>query len=392
MTPVQLDDFDFGGLRRFPDVQAPNLFASDASDRLILATAGESLAGLDDGRLTIVGDRYGALTLPAGAVFDATGIRVHQDTRSSELALQANAARLGGADRFRQLPLGPELFAGASVVLWQLPRSLNELTEAADLMARHVADDAVIFAGGRLKHMTLGMNDVLREFLGTVTAGLARQKSRVLTAREPRRPAGAPPYPKREFNSELGLWLCAHGATFAGTTLDIGTRYLLAFVPEMKADACHAVDLGCGSGAVAAVLASNRPNLHVTATDQSAAAVASAAATAETNSLAGRIDAVQDDAMAGFPDESAELVVLNPPFHVGASVHTGAALKLFDAAARVLTNGGELWTVFNNHLGYRNQLEQRVGHTEVRGRSAKFTVAVSIKNSSKHPTKYSSGG
>ncbi|MCZ2404375.1 methyltransferase [Paenarthrobacter sp. Z7-10] len=378
---AQLDDFDFNGLRRFPDVEAPNLFASDASDRLILATAAATLSALDDGRLAIMGDRYGALTLAAAAVFGATGIRVHQDGRSSELALRNNAARLGGAGSFRQLPLGPELFDGVSVVLWQLPRGLHELSEVADLMARHAGDDVQVFAGGRVKHMTPAMKELLRESFGTVTAGLARQKSRVLTAREPRRPAGPTRYPQREYNAELGLWICAHGATFAGTKLDIGSRYLLDFAAEMKPDAHRAIDLGCGSGVLAAALAARRPDLRVTATDQSAAAVASAKATAATNSLTGRIDVVHDDAMASFPDESAELIILNPPFHVGSSVHAGAALKLFDAAARVLSPGGELWTVFNNHLGYIGQLEQRVGRTEVRGRTAKFTVAVSTKSS-----------
>ena len=38
----------------------------------------------------------------------------------------------------------------------------------------------------------------------------------------------------------------------------------------------------------------------------------------------------------------------NPPFHLGGAVHAGAAMKLFDAAARVLAPGGELWTVFNS--------------------------------------------
>jgi len=58
-------------------------------------------------------------------------------------------------------------------------------------------------------------------------------------------------------------------------------------------------------------------------------------------------------------------------------VHAGAALKLFDAAGRVLRPGGELWTVFNSHLGYDKQLSRSVGPTTVVGRNARFTVTVS---------------
>ncbi|HEY8296385.1 MAG TPA: SAM-dependent methyltransferase, partial [Micrococcaceae bacterium] len=164
------DGFDFGSLRRFPDVEAPNLFASDASDRLILADAAVALEGLDDGGLAIVGDRYGALTLAAASLYGARDIRVHQDAMSSELALRNNAelreeaGLLGNAESpgqpavFRQLPLGEDMFSGAKVVLWQLPRGLDELAEVADQIARHAHPDVQVFAGGRLKHMTTSMN------------------------------------------------------------------------------------------------------------------------------------------------------------------------------------------------------------------------------------------
>jgi 16S rRNA (guanine1207-N2)-methyltransferase len=58
-------------------------------------------------------------------------------------------------------------------------------------------------------------------------------------------------------------------------------------------------------------------------------------------------------------------------------VHTGPALKLFRSTARVLRPGGELWTVYNTPLGYQGYLRAHVGPTEIAGRNAKFTVAVS---------------
>ena len=84
--------FDFAALRRFPDVEASNLFAVDASDRLILD---EAAASFPAERLVVIEDRYGALTLGAAALFGATGIRVHQDALSGEAALALNADKLG---------------------------------------------------------------------------------------------------------------------------------------------------------------------------------------------------------------------------------------------------------------------------------------------------------
>ena len=83
--------------------------------------------------------------------------------------------------------------------------------------------------------------------------------------------------------------------------------------------------------------------------------------------------------MSSLPAASAGLILLNPPFHLGASVHAGAGIKMFEAAARVLAPGGELWTVFNSHLHYVPALERLVGPTSVQGRNSKFTVSASVK-------------
>lgn len=380
----------FARLRRFPDVEAANLQAWDATDKLLLDTALEMhAAGMlrPGGRVTVVGDRYGALTLGAlksdalksGALESgAHTVRVHQDLITGERALRANAGALAIDAGFEQLPLGAGLLEGASLVLLQLPRSLAELEEIADAVARYAAPDVVLLAGGRVKHMSLGMNAVLARYFEDVQPQLARQKSRLLLARRPKPVPAAPPFPVTETNQELALAVCARGAVFAGTGLDIGTRFLLDFLPQMP-HAAHAIDLGCGTGILAAMYARANPAARVTATDRSAAAVDSALATARANGLAGRIDVLQDDAMSALPDASADLILLNPPFHLEAAVHAGAGIKLIEAAGRVLAPDGELWTVFNSHLHYRPALERLIGPTREVGRNPKFTVTASTR-------------
>jgi len=376
MTGEQLDTIDdrvLSGLRRWPDVEAPNLHAVDASDRLILDEAAAAIAESGPGEVVVIGDAYGALTIGAAAI-GATGIRVFQDSIVGERALAANAA---SAVDYVNLPLGAHLLRGARVVLMQLPRSLAELDELAAWIAS-AADPAVrVYAGGRIKHMTTAMNEVLARHFGRVDVTHARQKSRVLIASQPL--PSEPPMIAREFHTDLGIWVCATGATFAGTRIDIGTRALLAVLPTVAPDATTAADLGCGSGVVAAVLAQARPELAVLASDVSAGAVASARATAEANALT-NVTVTRDDALGDQPDASVDLVVLNPPFHLGATVHTGAASKLFAAAARVLKQGGELVTVYNSHLGYRAELTRVVGPTDELSRTSKFTVTRSRKN------------
>lgn len=375
-------EFDLDLLRRYPDVEAPNLFAADASDRLILDEARGAIAAAPD-RVVVIGDRYGALTLGAAALHGAWNLRVHQDPLVGELALSHNAAAFGLADRFEGHPLGGALLAGARMVLLQLPKSLSQLDEIAGLIAAHADRDVVVYAGGRIKHLAPAMNDVLGRYFEVVTPSLARQKSRVLVARGVRDDATSGGWPQREFNDELGLWVVAHGGVFAGTRLDIGTRTLLRHLREMKPDARTAIDLGCGTGILASAIARSRPGVAVLATDQSAAAVASARETVAANDLA--VTVMRDVGLASQPDDCADLILLNPPFHVGSAVHAGVALTLFDDAARVLRPGGELWTVFNSHLAYRAALTRSVGPTRVVGQNPKFTVTVSTSGAGAAP-------
>ena len=363
---------DFEALRRWPDIEADNLFAFDATDRLLLELAAPLIMDAAPGSIAIIGDNYGALTLGA-ADLGARDIRVHQDDLVGELALKANAA---GVDGYSNHPLGRDLLSGATLVLLQLPRGLDELEEVLDAVGRFADPSVTIIAGGRIKHLTPTMNPVMQQFFETLDVSHAQQKSRAFTLRGPR-VVNEPRFPVTEFHTDLELWVGAHGAVFAGSSVDIGTRLLLGALHKVGPATGVAIDLGCGTGILAASFARLRPQMRVIATDQSAAAVSSAALTAKLNGLDDRITVVRDDGLVSQPDASADVVLLNPPFHIGAVVHTGPAHRLFADAARVLKPGGELWTVFNSHLGYRQALARTVGPTELVTHNAKFTVTVS---------------
>ena len=128
--------FDFGALRRHPDVEGPGLEASDAADRLVLDEAAARIEAVGSGRVVVIDDAYGAIALGA-ADAGARGIRVHQDLVTGERALAENAARAGFADAVRSMPLTAELVAEAHLVLMRLPRSLDRLDEVASLVAAH---------------------------------------------------------------------------------------------------------------------------------------------------------------------------------------------------------------------------------------------------------------
>lgn len=355
------------GLRRRPDVEAPELRAWDAADRYLLDTAA-SLARAAS-TVVVVDDTHGALALGA-LTLGAQSVRVHQDSLVAQHALDANAGAL--APRITHHSLETVMATDAPLALLRLPRSLDRLDAVARHLAAHAHPDAVLVAGNMLKHMTPSQNEVLRASFERVDVSLARGKARLLTARGPRRVA--PAAPARGFDPDHELHIVALPGVFAGASLDIGTRALLDAAQQLPAFST-AIDLACGSGVLAAFLARHSPGARVIASDVSAVAVQSARLTAEANGV--RVETVHDDGLSQQPDASADLILLNPPFHVGAAVHTGIALRLFAEAGRVLRPGGQLWAVWNSHLAYGPALERAVGPTRQVARGPKFTVTAS---------------
>ncbi|GGM36501.1 class I SAM-dependent methyltransferase [Microbacterium saperdae] len=376
-----MPEFPYSRLRRWPDVEADNLQAHDATDLLLVERALETIdaRGLDGSEVVVIGDEYGAITL---ALTDAgvRGIRVHQDLATGRRALARNAQELG-LDGFGSHELDADLLAGARLVLLQLPKALAELEQIADAVARWAAPDVALIAGGRVKHMTLTQNEVLGRSFSRVQAERAARKSRLLVAEGPREVPETPPFPVAAAHD--GFTLVAFGGAFAGPRIDIGTRVLLDVLGAGRSQLLHAaptvIDLGCGTGALAIAYARAHPDARLIATDRSAAAVASARASVAANGLADRITVTHDDAASDLPDAGADVVLLNPPFHLGNSVHVGAATRLFEAAARLLKPGGELLTVYNSSLSYRPELTRLIGPTEQLQRTAKFTVTRSIR-------------
>ena len=377
--------FPFATLRRTPDIEAPGLVAVDAADRLILDESASARADAAADEIVVIGDAYGALALGAAwelAARDRRGtgrVRVHQDALMGERAIAANAAGLGLADVVAPSPaLDAALVTGARVVLMRLPRSLDALRDIAGLIAERAAPDVAVFAGGRIKHMTRAMNDVLGAFFARVDVTHARQKSRVLIARSPR--DGRAPTPAAARID--GLELRAYGGTFGGASIDAGTRLLLSHLPDVLPGGGPDdpwLDLACGNGIIGAWLATRHPSSFVVSSDPSSSAVASACETMRANRVEDRVRVERADALEERPDASASLITLNPPFHSGAAVTDQIAPRLFADAARVLRPGGELWCVWNSPLRYRAALERIVGPTRQVARDPRFTVTVTTR-------------
>jgi 16S rRNA (guanine1207-N2)-methyltransferase len=326
----------------------------DPVDRLILDEAASLIDGADV------------------VILDAPGLAARVGARAGRLRVGFDSA--AALDESGGGAIDSELFTGAEVVLARLPKSLDRLDDLARLVVANAAPGVTLVPGGRIKYMTLAMNEVLGRSFGDVRASLAWKKSRVLFASEPR--SVDAPSPKRVRITELDLDVVAWGGVFAGASLDIGTRAMLSTFDRLPAFET-AIDFGCGTGILAAQLKRARPSARVIASDDSGTAAGSARETAAANRL--DIEVRHESYLESQPAASVDLIVLNPPFHEGGAVSTDIARAMFSAASRKLKPGGELRVVWNSHLRYRPVLESTIGSTTELTRTPKFTVTASIK-------------
>ena len=91
----------------------------------------------------------------------------------------------------------------------------------------------------------------------------------------------------------------------------------------------------------------------------------------------GRI--VWGNCLESFPDNHADLILCNPPFHQNRAVSLSSAMEMFRDSARVLKPGGELRLVANAHLGYHAVLRNFFPLSTVIGGNKKFLVFSCVK-------------
>lgn len=326
-------------------------------------------AGPLAGRVLVIDDVDGSLSQ---AAVDA-GARVHtwcDDLRDVE-AVPPECRVLGTPS--------PDL--QPDVVLWRLPRSTAAVEAYAEQLSTLLPEHARVIAGARVKHMTPAFNTTLRRHFTTVSASLGRQKSRVLHASGP--VPGARRWPQRRFLPQVGVMAVSQGNVFNTNRLDDGTHLLLRTLSrsagEVSADGRVArgiaLDLGSGSGIIAAWLAQR--GWATTAVDTSWSALISTRLTAQANNV--RVNIRRANMLQNTKSNSLDLLVTNPPFHIGAAKDSLPTLEMIQDAGRVLRPGGEMWIVFNSHLPYLSALRQHVGITTIEAQDRHFMVARALK-------------
>lgn len=225
-----------------------------------------------------------------------------------------------------------------------MARGLNSLQHGGTLIVAGAND-----AGGKR---------IERDFkaLGLSFASDSKHKSRVVQARknDDIAPVAQDWIAQGDWQTILNGGFISRPGLFSWDRADKGSALLTAHIPpELKG---RGADFGCGYGFLSAHVLAHCPAVdHVTALDADARAVE--ACQRNTHQFTDKVFCVWHD-LTQKPDlHNLDFIVMNPPFHEGASTQNQLGISFIKNAAACLKSGGYLYMVANNHLPYEEVLK-----------------------------------
>ncbi|GHF34533.1 16S rRNA (guanine1207-N2)-methyltransferase [Deinococcus metalli] len=184
-----------------------------------------------------------------------------------------------------------------------------------------------------------------------------------------RRPGPTPPYPEPETYETHGVTVVGRPGVFSAARLDRASALLLDTLDSLDVNGRRVLDLGCGAGVIGAWAA--RRGAHATLVDADLQSVRSAQATLTASGVDGEV--IHSDVDAALEGRTFDVILTNPPFHVGRGVVLDVAREFIAAAARRLTPGGTVVVVANDPLPYEAAL-QALGPVTELARAGGFKV------------------
>jgi 16S rRNA (guanine1207-N2)-methyltransferase len=159
--------------------------------------------------------------------------------------------------------------------------------------------------------------------------------------------------------------------TFAEGKLDEGTRLLVEALEVRATDI--ALDIGCGSGYIGMHIAHVASKGHVTMVDASLVAVDAARKLVEQSGMT-NVQVLASDGTKAVKAQRFDLIVTNPPFHLGGIQTTEIGGRFIREAAQILRPRGRFYLVANRFLKYEPTMRACFHSVEEVGGNTRYKV------------------
>ncbi len=358
-------------LRRFP-CQAHDPFrAWDAADEYLLHELAEKTPDTS-AQLTLLNDAFGALAV---ALSSYHPVSISDSWLSQQATLQNLRNNTIAPEQLTLLSSLEKPEQAIDVLLIKIPKTLALLEYQLLELRPLLKPSTCIIAAGMVKNLPKTVFNLFQRVIGPTTTSLARKKARLiyvtpdLAKRTPENP-----YPSQYVLENSDLVLRNHANVFSRERLDIGARFMLQHLPTNERYR-QVIDLGCGNGVLGLMFARQNPDAHIQFVDESFMALDSARMNFEQAFGARRrADFIATDCLSGVAENSADLILCNPPFHQQHAVGDYIARRMFRQAKKVLVPGADLIIIGNRHLGYHVVLKHLFGDCTTLAANRKFVI------------------
>jgi 16S rRNA G1207 methylase RsmC len=369
-------------LDRFPINQVNrSLQAWDAADEYLINYVTDNNLINNDANLLIFNDNFGAIALN----FTHNKTHTVSDSYISQLGLAHNAEQNNlDLENIRQISSLDDLPKAATIILYKIPKSKNLMVEQLSQIRKTLTDDVVFVAADKAKSIQKATLKLFEKHLGTTKTSLAVKKARLVFCQLDVQLSE----PSSEKFSQTKVWplentkfsIKNYANVFAREKLDIGARLFIKHLPE-NTNKTKVIDLGCGNGVVGLSLLKDNPQTHLTFTDESYMAVASARENVQDNfpKNENNCQFIVNDCLTDIEPQSIDLILCNPPFHQQNATTDHIAWQMFKDSYRALKKGGELRIVGNRQLGYHIKLQRIFGNENLIASNDKFVILSAIK-------------
>ncbi len=362
-------------LSRYPIQNSEQLRAWNAADEYVLEQLQESsITELKS--VLILNDGYGAISVALAETNDFMQLQMMSDSWLAHQALKYNLKNNNKQENSVKLLNSLDVVDDAiDLVIIKIPKTLALLEDQLYRIRPSLHGKTRIIGAGMVKQIHTSTLKLFERILGPTKTSLAKKKARLIHCQFDRQlEPGTNPYPFRYILENTDIELTNHANVFSRESLDIATRFFLDHILASKKP-LKIVDLGCGNGLLGIVAAQRNPSAELLFVDESYMAIASAKINFKTVFNTSRhAEFMITDCLAGVAENSVDLVLNNPPFHIHNAISSDVARQMFYESKKVLKNGGELWVIGNRHLNHRNTLKRLFGHCDIVASNSKFVI------------------
>lgn len=351
---------------RYPETSNKSLRAWSAAEEYVLLKVKELEKASK--KIAIYNDRFGFLSCTLNEYKPLVVADRRSQQRSIDQNMKLNELQW---DKERLYDPLDELPEKVDIGIINIPKTMDLFELYLNQLSRSLSEDGIAICSFMTKYFSPQMLSIAEKYFEEVEQSLARKKARLLIlkkkAKRPKKelihtiPFAFEEEGREEFRQYFGV--------FSSGNIDYATQFLIKQLVLRNEDK-KVMDLASGNGVIARAVQLMKPEAEIHLMDDSLLAIESSKLNLEPDNTHYH----WNDTLEDFEVNSFDLIITNPPFHLGHETNIEVSIRLFKEIANILKPTGRFMCVANRHLNYKTHLTKNFSRVEIEAQNKKYVV------------------